>query len=302
MKQILIVMLIAVTTASAQMKVTAVEKLALPTDQDWSNPVFSPDGGAIYFTTTTYDGIWKYARAENAVTEITLDPASGNGFTISSDGSQIAYRRTSYDQQTHERTQDAIVVNAVTLSKRVAASGADVAAPAFARNELVYTVAGTTHVPALAKSAAPEVDVLGIENTKIAILNNGSKVLLDPLGGGSYIWPSLSPDKQKIAAYDLRRGTFICDLNGTVLASFGRRDAPVWTRDGKWLVYMNDVDDGNKILHSEICAVSADGKQTLQLTSTPDVLEMNPSCSPTENKIVCSANGALYVISYEETK
>jgi len=302
MKQLFIAMLMASAVAMAQVEVILIEKLALPAGREWTNPVYSPDGGSIYFTVTSYDGIWKYTRADNTVSEITRDPSSGFGFAVSPDGSQIAYRRTTYDAQTQERMQEAVVVNAATLKTRVAASGSDVSLPVFVRSEAVYSVNGVPNTQALAKTAAAEVQVLGIENTKIAVLTGGTKVLLDPLGNGSYIWPTLSPDKQLLAAYDVRRGTFICDLNGVVLSRLGRRDGAVWTRDGNWLVYMDDRDDGRSITTSEICMVSRDGGTTLRLTSSADVLEMNPSCSPVENKIVCSGNGALYVISYKETK
>jgi len=302
MKQLFIAMLMASAVAMAQVEVILIEKLALPAGREWTNPVYSPDGGSIYFTVTSYDGIWKYTRADNTVSEITRDPSSGFGFAVSPDGSQIAYRRTTYDAQTQERMQEAVVVNAATLKTRVAASGSDVSLPVFVRSEAVYSVNGVPNTQALAKTAAAEVQVLGIENTKIAVLTGGTKVLLDPLGDGSYIWPTLSPDKQLLAAYDVRRGTFICDLNGVVLSRLGRRDGAVWTRDGNWLVYMDDRDDGRSITTSEICMVSRDGGTTLRLTSSADVLEMNPSCSPVENKIVCSGNGALYVISYKETK
>jgi Tol biopolymer transport system component len=302
MKQIVLAVLFAASMAIAQVRVTSIEKLALPAGQEWSNPVFSPDGGAIYFTNASYDGIWKYSRAENAVTEIAMDPSSGYGFTVSSDGSQIGYRRTTYDARTHERTQDAVIVSTAALSKRIVASGSDLSVPVFAGNEPMYSAGGVVHVPALAKTAAASVQLLGIENTKIAVMKNGSTVVLDPFGDGSYIWPALSPDKQKLAAYDTRRGTFICDMSGNVLANLGRCDAAVWTRDGKWLVYMNGSDNGRQTLSSDIWMISADGLTKIQLTSTPDVLEMFPSCSPTDNKIACSGNGALYVISFEETK
>jgi len=302
MKQLFIAMLMASAVAMAQVEVILIEKLALPAGREWTNPVYSPDGGSIYFTVTSYDGIWKYTRADNTVSEITRDPSSGFGFAVSPDGSQIAYRRTTYDAQTQERMQEAVVVNAATLKTRVAASGSDVSLPVFVRSEAVYSVNGVPNTQALAKTAVAEVQVLGIENTKIAVLKAGAKILLDPFGNGSYIWPTLSPDKQLLAAYDVRRGTFICDLNGVVLSRLGRRDGAVWTRDGNWLVYMDDRDDGRSITTSEICMVSRDGGTTLRLTSSADVLEMNPSCSPVENKIVCSGNGALYVISYKETK
>ncbi len=237
MKQLFIAMLMASAVAMAQVEVILIEKLALPAGREWTNPVYSPDGGSIYFTVTSYDGIWKYTRADNTVSEITRDPSSGFGFAVSPDGSQIAYRRTTYDAQTQERMQEAVVVNAATLKTRVAASGSDVSLPVFVRSEAVYSVNGVPNTQALAKTAAAEVQVLGIENTKIAVLTGGTKVLLDPLGNGSYIWPTLSPDKQLLAAYDVRRGTFICDLNGVVLSRLGldaRRElARVHGRSGR---------------------------------------------------------------------
>ncbi|MGE5315117.1 MAG: TolB family protein [Acidobacteriota bacterium] len=302
MKKILLCVLIAATAASAQLKVTAVEKLPLPSGGQWTCPVFSPDGKAVYFTNEAYEGIWKYSRTDNQVMQLTSDPQSGYGFTVSADGSQLAYRRTTYNSQTHERTQEAVVMNLATLSTRIAARGTDVSTPVFAQSEPVVSVQGVVQAPKLAKTASAAVEVLGIENTKIALLKNGVKVTIDPLGNGSYIWPALSPDRQKLAAYDMARGTFVCDLSGTVLARLGRRDGAVWTRDGRWLVYMNDKDDGRKFTGSEICAVSADGALTVELTATADVMEMNPSCSAVENKIVCSGNGAIYVISYEEAQ
>ena len=86
MKKIVFAVLIAAGAASAQIRVTSIEKLPVPAGQEWSNPVFSGDGRAIYFTTASYDGIWKYSRAENSVTEISRDPKSGYGFSVSSDG------------------------------------------------------------------------------------------------------------------------------------------------------------------------------------------------------------------------
>jgi Tol biopolymer transport system component len=99
----------------------------------------------------------------------------------------------------------------------------------------------------------------------------------------------------------MNRGTFVCDRSGTVLARIGLRDAPVWTRDGKWIIYMNDRDDGERMLSSDIYCVTPDGTRTIRLTATPDVMEMNPQCSPTEDRIVCdSPDGDIYMITYAE--
>jgi Tol biopolymer transport system component len=81
----------------------------------------------------------------------------------------------------------------------------------------------------------------------------------------------------------------------------GKRDAPSWTRSGKWIVFMDAKDDGHKILSSDIAVVSLDGLMTFPLTTTSQILEMNPVCSPTEDKIACSTgDGSILILEYEE--
>jgi Tol biopolymer transport system component len=97
------------------------------------------------------------------------------------------------------------------------------------------------------------------------------------------------------------RGAFISDVNGSNITMIGKRDAPSWTRSGKWIVFMDDKDDGHRLLSSDLAAVTADGKMVVRLTSTADVFEMNPSTSRTEDKIVCNtADGSIVVLEYEE--
>ncbi|HTP12147.1 MAG TPA: hypothetical protein VMM37_00885, partial [Bacteroidota bacterium] len=210
------------------------------------------------------------------------------------------YRRTLPDRPGRSRQQDIVLMSLSSRSSRVLETGPDLSEPAFSNNTPVYSV--RTKTKGLAATASThEVAVLGIENTKIALNLNGNKTLLDPLGNGSYIWPVLSPDKQQLIAYEMDRGAFICDLRGKVSTRLGRRDAPSWTRSGRWIVYMEDKDDGHRLLTSDIFAVTPDGKSVTQLTSTREVLEMYPQCSPTENKIVYNTtDGAIMVLEYEE--
>jgi Tol biopolymer transport system component len=102
-------------------------------------------------------------------------------------------------------------------------------------------------------------------------------------------------------AYEMDRGTFVSDADGSHAVRIGRRDAPVWTRDGRWLIYMADSDDGHAIRSSEIAYVSPDGKMSGNLTSTPHTIEMYPQCSPVDDAIVCSTSeGEILVIRYVE--
>lgn len=284
----------------SQISTIKIEKLPLPVNEEWANPIFSPDGKKIYFTNSNYNGIWEYTLSTNKLRQITDAPGSGYGFTISDDGNLLVYRKTTYDDKTRNRIQELIQVNLITLTTKKIVSGSDISNPTFIKANVVYSSGfETKNLEKIALSK--ETKLIGIENTKIVLIHNGIRKIIDPFGNGSYIWPSLSPDKTKLVAYEADRGAFVCDLNGNILARLGRVDAPVWTRDGKYIIYMDDKDDGHFILSSEIMAITPDGKEKFQLTSTPNVIEMYPSTSPVENKIVCSSlSGEIFLIHYRE--
>ena len=301
MRRLFLILLIVLNVfdINAQIYVTKIEKLPLPVNQEWAYPVFSPDGKKIYFTNTSYNGIWEYTFSSDKLRQVTDAPGSGYGFKISDDGNFLVYRSTYYNEKKGERIQEIYQVNLKTLFRKKIASGSDLYNPTFVKSNVIYS-SGTETKNLEKVNLSNETKVIGIENAKIVLLHNGIRKVLDPFGNGNYIWPSLSPDKSKIVAYEADRGAFVCDLDGNILAILGRVDAPVWTRDGNYIIYMDDKDDGYFILSSEIMAITPDGKHKYQLTSTPNVIEMYPSTSPVENKIVCSSlSGEIFLIHYE---
>jgi Tol biopolymer transport system component len=297
---LIIVLILLVSIGQSQIKITRSDQLVLPRTQSWSHPQFSPTGASIFFTNQDGNGIWEYSLKNRTTRQITADAKSGLSYSISPDGKSIVYRRTQQDKSRSGRKQDIILANLTKRSTSILASGSDVSVPTFSNNTPVYSLRSQT-IGLRKTIGTNEATVLGIENTKIALSVNGNKVVLDPLGNGSYIWPVLSPDKQQLAAYDMGKGTFVCDLTGKVQSMLGRRDAPSWTRTGKWIVYMEDKDDGHRMISSDLFAVSPDGKTVIQLTPTPSAMELDPHCSPTENKIICStSDGSIIMFTYEE--
>lgn len=283
-----------------QLATIKIERIPISGSEEWNAPIFSSNGKKIYFSNSSYNGIWEYSFETKQTKLITLDQGSGYGFAISQDGNQIAYRRTSYPSGSFERIQEIISLNLKTNKVTSFAKGDNLSTPTITKSGVTFSDCDQTKNLS-PKISSKEISILGIENTKIALNKNGTKFLLDPFAGGSYIWPNLSPDKTKIVAYEADRGAFVCDLNGNILSTLGKRNAAVWSRDGNWLIYMDDKDDGHNILSSEIMAVSPDGKHNVSLTNTSNIAEMNPSVSPTENKIVCnSLNGEIFVIYYED--
>ena len=285
----------------AQPRALGVETLPLGKSRSWSQPRWSPDGKTIFYTASDFDGIWAYSTAGGKIVQITSDRGSGYGFTISSDGGKIAWRRTLSGALPGERLQEAVVRDIAGGASSVLASGKSISIPSFVRSDVVYSVGNQVQGVKAGAQPAGTVSILGIEETKIAILRDGVKSFIDPLGNGSYVWPSLSPDGSKLLAYEMDRGTFISDADGSHAVRVGRRDAPVWTRDGRWVIYMADSDDGHAIRSSEIAYVSPDGAISGKLTSTSHTIEMYPQCSPVSDAIVCSTlEGEILVITYDE--
>jgi Tol biopolymer transport system component len=296
--RLLILYSLVAASAAAQIKIISSEQLPLESSRAWTRPQFSPNGQAVYFTSSDFDGIWEYSLTTKSARQITSDPKSGSAFSVSRDGKQITYRKTTTINR--RRKHDIMVQNLADGKPSVVASGTDLSTPIFDESRVIYTSGSKTY-NLLRKPSSLAVAVLGTENTKIVLNKGGRKVLLDPLTDGHYVWPSLSPDGRRIVAYEMDRGTFVCDVDGSNLVKLGKRAAPSWTRSGKWIVYMEDRDDGHQLLSSEIVAVSPDGKKTVRLTATTDLMEMNPRCSPTEDKIVYdSPDGKVYLLNYSE--
>ena len=81
-------------------------------------------------------------------------------------------------------------------------------------------------VVSMAVSAATTV---GVDNQKIVLNRDGQITVLAPNGQDeSYYWVSLSPDGSQILYSTAHHGTCVCDLQGRVLRSLGRLNAPKW--------------------------------------------------------------------------
>jgi Tol biopolymer transport system component len=294
---ILLVPLLMISIATAQLKTLSIENVPLPATEVWSHAVFSPSGNEIFLTNHDYNGIWQYSLDTKLLKEITRDAQSGFAFSVSVDGNSLAYRRTVQTSDPRMRIQESVELSLTSGSKQVIERGNSVSTPVFVNNR---AVADKKNFQKISSAVAPV--VLGIDETKISLLINGEKKNFDPLNG-QYIWPVLSPVKNEIVFVEMDRGAFVCSLDGTNLRWLGKCDAPTWTRDGKWIIGMDDRDDGQTIQSSSIIAVSPDGREQYNLTEGFAGLAMYPSCSPVENNIVfTTADGKVYLLTYEEVK
>lgn len=293
---VLVVCLLLPFPALSQFRIVSTERITLSADHSWGYPRFGPDGSKVYYTTQSYDGIWEFDIKTKAVRQLTPDPGAGYAFAFSKDGNTIAYRRTFRGSKPADKRQEIMSVSIRDGNTRVLGSARTVSPPVSVEGAFTFL---TGDVLSDTPTKTTAIAVLGIVKTKIALYLNGARVTLDPFGDGSYIWPSLSPDGNRLVAYEMDRGAFVYDMTTRAITKVGRADGPSWTRDGAWLVGFEERNDGYKIVGSDLLAVSPDGKKRLSITETTDTIELFPSCSPTEDRIVChTLDGSILLLTY----
>ena len=81
----------------------------------------------------------------------------------------------------------------------------------------------------------------------------------------------------------------VMDIEGNILANLGRGEWEQWSPDSKQIVYAMTEQSEFYIEASELYVVNTDGTGKVQLTNTPNVIEVSPSWSPDGTKITCKS-------------
>lgn len=280
MKKSILLFALAITTmmASAEvLNVKSVRQLQIA-EGDVQVAGISPDGSFILLTNNAHNGLQKYVLATGE-TEI-LSTAAGAGYNaeISADSKTVVFRERRSGLHRSMTTQ---------LMRRLIDERA---------TEVLGSSTANMRELAVTRQLQMGRPSVSIEDRRMVLTIGGSSTILTPCGAEqSYIWPSVSPDARHILFYVCGRGAYVCDLQGKNVQFLGRDiRAPKWYNDNV-VIGMNDRDNGEVTISSEIVAVSLDG-ETQVLTQGIDA--MYPYASA--GKIVCSGlNGETYLIEIQ---
>lgn len=278
--------------------VQSVEKVSLPQGMSVSMATISPDGSYAVISPLSGTGLQRLDLKNGNVSEIS---ASGSPMSlqISSDGSTVVYRENSYDN-THRRFTSLKAFNVNTGTT-------DILVPPT-RNLQGFVLDGNNAIAVEngRKSARSLKGVETAQSGNVALSINQGKLYVTEVDGttrqiapladqcGSYLWPSLSPDGKRIAAFGVGTGTFVCDLNGENIQVLGMYRAPVWL-DNMTIVAMDDYDNGVETIKSAIMALSVDGKEKASLTDN-NVVAVFPTVA-TNRVAFTTPAGELYIIN-----
>ncbi len=259
------------------------------------HPVFSPTNQYLLATDISYRGLKMISFSNNEIKNITDDPGAGYGVSISKDGNTILHKKNELvnNLKFSSLIERSIRDNAV---KQLVPPTREQLTPAYSANQAYYVKGARLNQKSIAPAGLTS--VIQTEDRKLVLYNGNSRKVLTPNGvNESYFWSSVSPDHQKIAYTVAGKGTFVCNIDGTNVKSIGKLNAPKWLND-KWLVGMDDKDDGNEIISSVIVVASSDGKIRQTLTKSSDMIAMYPAASADAKQIAfCTQKGQLYLIS-----
>ena len=275
MKKIFLSLALAVSMmASAQVfEVGQLTKLDTPTDTDVKVAGVSANGSYVLITNGSNHGLRRYDVATGKTTTITNAPGAGYNVQISKDGQELVYRETKFDEQ-GLRKNDIIRLDLAT---------AKTATVAKAQRDMMAMVSTGSNVS------------VSINDRKIVLTKNGKNIVLAPNGSReSYIWPSISPDGQKLCYYVCGNGCWISNLDGSGKQYIGRDCRAAQWYDNNTIVAMADEDDGHFTTASAIVAYTLDGKK--QVLTNDSMIAMYPYVA--NNLIVFSSlEGETYMLN-----
>ncbi len=298
-KMFLLLLAIGSISFAQTVSVKSVEQV--PLNGKFFFPKLNNSGNKILLTSDNYKGLWLYDLSDKNLKNISDDLGSGYQAQFADDNKSIVYRSDNY---INNRKFSSIKVKDLENNQtEILVSGQrNINEPKqISSGKVVYLDNGKLKNIAIKNVSKPSTinsadAAVYIDNSNIVLYKNGEKKILQPLGTGNYIWPSLSPDNTKILFTLAGKGTFVSDLNGNIISEIGFADAPQWSPDGKWIVFMQDKDNGEFVTSSDVYVIPSNGGEKTAITHSVDVKEMYPSWNVKDKIVFNTVDGKIFIV------
>jgi dipeptidyl aminopeptidase/acylaminoacyl peptidase len=272
-------------------------------DAEYARPFFSPTGNQLAFTTSGFTGLYVVPTDGGAITRLSSDAGVGFGSSWSPDGSAIVARLARQDGL--QRMSAVALFDVAGGEMRLLSDlrPAMTTLPVFspAGDQVVLSARGHVDVfesglPVVAgKGAAPLVTARGNRIEQI-LPASSTAATLRTFVEGDVLNLVTSADGSMVAFELLGGDLHVMQSDGSALVALGRGEAPSFSPDGRWVVFMRTQDDGHHVTGSDLFAASIDGSRIVQLTNTSEQLEMYPNWSPDGTRIAFDDRGSIYLL------
>jgi Tol biopolymer transport system component len=311
MKNILILLLTSILILAIQGVYAAdyrlagdLTKLVGNENRSFIQPIWSPDGLRIAFTTPGYRGIWVIDPDGKNMTQISDELGAGFGFGWSPDARAIVMRTAHYDGPF--RNQAIKIYDFADQQTHILTEGTTriVGLPRWTYdNSTVYFFKNNKleMVPVETRSISKKPSSLVYSDSKNIFIQDEStdaRKYWSPFKGKEILNLQVSPDGNKVSFEMLGGNLYAANIDGTELQDFGKGYRATWSPQSTHVIYMVTVDDGHDYLESDLYISRIMDGARIQLTNTPERIEMNPSWSPDGTRIAYDeyTEGAIYIV------
>lgn len=275
---------------------------------EFMNPVWSPDGSSIAFTSPQHRGLWVADASGENVRKIT-DEAAGYGFSWSMDSESLLTRVSAFENKRRK-----LAIKIFHTDGREPTQVTDFrdempSVPVWANfdkqvvlisDDKIEAFQSEKEVPAQFKQQVNQPFYV-LKPNKIASgkVPVNSTQDLSPFEDATYLNLQVSPDGRKLAFEVYGGNLFVMNIDGTGLMDLGKANRPRWFPDSEYVVAMVAEDDGHNYKKSDLYALNVNGEERINLTASSNLIAMNPDWSPAGDKIAFDTpeDGAIYLLN-----
>ncbi|MBO7381883.1 MAG: PD40 domain-containing protein [Muribaculaceae bacterium] len=292
MKKALIMLALASVFSMNAQIATVVSKTPIlkGVETDMNSPVLSPDGTKLLFCSANYSNLRMLDFATGEVNVVAKDDRSGFDALFTPDSREI-YFVTERDGEGGLKMRQ--------LKKYDVAKGETVALSdemRLVRRPAVSDKGFSVNTDKKSLKKGSVGIAVRVEDSRLIITRNGVDHEYSPVEAyAGYLWPTLSPDRTKVAFVAAGKGVYVTDLEGNILAHLDNRryEAPSWYGND-FIITQLTTDDGHQLHSSQLVINRADGSASQALTA-PESMTMSPAADIDNNRIIyATVDGLLY--------
>lgn len=284
------------------------EPLVKSSGTEFMNPLWSPDGERIAFTSPQFRGIWVADASGQNVRQIT-DEAAGYGYSWSSDGTSLLTRVSSFENKRRKLAIKIYHTSGKEPTQLTEFRDDMPSVPVWANydqqvvliaNGDIETFESQKEVSAAYKSTVGQsFYVLKQDQIAKGKTPENSTEDISPFEDATYLNLEVSPDGRKLAFEVYGGNLYVMNIDGTQLMDLGRANRPSWSPDSRYVVAMVAEDNGHDMTRSDLYALSIDGQERINLTASTDLIAMNPDWSPKGDRIAFDTpqDGTIYQLN-----
>ncbi len=231
-----------------------------------------------------------YLVKNSSPEELLSAPGCGSYYTFSVDGRQIGLKLVDDGGNQIPAVYDLSTRTLTTLSAPTSRAGqvsfSRNGRIAFTRGEQLIVIDGTveqsyplgTYANLAPISPDGKSVVYNDNNDQLWVchFDAGERTLIST-GKLGYFNPRWSPDGSKILSSSLNGLIRVYDLEAKRTFDLGEGNRPSWSGDSRHVVFYRKEFQGPKLVNTDLYTSTFEGTVQQRLTSTPDVMEMDPS-------------------------